>query len=292
MIFLIFYADVYFLINFTVDTIALYFAAAISKIPTSVRRILLLSVLGAALATVSVIFADGAAGELLLSFIYFFAVAFFAAADISFYRRVKVTVIFAVFEFLIGGFVAFGYGILDRCLYTTLKNTDADAPNRNLLLLCVMVLLSIGVFKLLILFFSNTATQRCVRLEIQMLGKITVCEALIDTGNLLKEPNGMKPVILIKPDIAAKIHKAFPKNCEDLKNIDECFLNRISLIPISTVGGRGVLVGVAADKIDVIFNNKNKIKHTISAIIASDKEGGTYDGSGALLPASALDGIK
>ena len=41
------YVDVYFLINFTVDILALYFAAIFSKVPTSTRRLIISAVIGA-----------------------------------------------------------------------------------------------------------------------------------------------------------------------------------------------------------------------------------------------------
>ena len=48
------YIDVYFLINFTVDILSLYFASVFSKIPTSTKRLILSSVLGALVAVFAV----------------------------------------------------------------------------------------------------------------------------------------------------------------------------------------------------------------------------------------------
>ena len=43
-----FYIDVYFLINLTVDILALYFSAIFSKTPTSIKRLLIAGIIGAA----------------------------------------------------------------------------------------------------------------------------------------------------------------------------------------------------------------------------------------------------
>ena len=47
-----FYIDIYFLINFTVDILALYFSALFTKVESTVKRLILSSTFGALLASV------------------------------------------------------------------------------------------------------------------------------------------------------------------------------------------------------------------------------------------------
>ncbi len=290
--YLIFYADVYFLINFTVDIIALYFAAAVSKTPTSVKRLFLLGILGASLATISVLLSEELMWELILSVAYFFLVAMLISRGLSFYRKIKAVLFFAAFEFLIGGLVSFAYEFMDKHFYSFFSNMNPASPNRRLLLLALMVLISVGVFKFFILLFSGTACEKAVLVEVELLGRVTRFEALVDTGNLLKDPVGGLPVIMVKRCLAEKIHERFPFDSSELSSIDRCFLNRISLIPVSSVAGKCIAVGVRVDEIKISFGEKEGKCHTINAVIATDKEGGTYDGYEALMPAAAIDGVK
>ncbi len=287
---MVFYADVYFLINFTVDTLALYFAVSASKIASSVKRIIALAAMGALVALVSVLFFGGLLGELLLAAVYFPAVAIFISEKLTLYRRVKVTALFAIFEFLCGGAVSFGYGFLDRHFYLSGELSEAEEPNRRLLILAVLILLSIGIFKLVLLFFRNSATQKFFVVKITLLGKSVTADALVDTGNLLRDSSGM-PVILIKSTLAKKIHESFPLSDKELTNLPPELMPRISLLPLRSVGGRGILVGIRVDEVEII-SEKGTPRGVIRAIIAGDKEGGTYDGFEALMPAGALDDIK
>ncbi len=287
---MVFYADVYFLINFTVDTLALYFAVSVSKIKSSVKRIILLAAVGALLALLSVLYFGGLFGEMILACIYFPIVGVFISGNLTLYRRVKVTALFAIFEFLTGGVVSFGYEFLDRHFYWQEDFSSPEAPDRRLLLLAVMILLSMGVFKLLVLFFSHSVTERHVNLSLSLLGKDVSTEAFVDTGNLLRDTNG-KSVILIKRELAKKLHREFPLSDTELTELAPELVSRISLIPVKGVGARGILVALRIDSIKIISDD-GKERGEISAVVAADKEGGTYDGFSALMPAAALDDIK
>lgn len=285
---MVFYADVYFLINFTVDVLAIYFAASAARVPSSIKRILSLGAIGAALAVLCVLFTTSMLAEIGLAALYFTFVGALISPKISIYRRVKATALFAVFEALVGGIVGFGYEFLDRHLYARLKDTDSSAPNRRLLILSVMILLSIGVFKIFLLFFSRASSERSVIVELKMLGRTLTLEALTDTGNLLKEPSTMRPVILIKENA---LEQTFPELCTDVSKIctlDAALVKRICLIPMSKVGSKSLLVGFRPDEINVISESK---KHSIDAVIAQDTEEGTYGGFYALMPAAAIDDV-
>lgn len=289
---MVFYADVYFLINFTVDTLAIFFAVSVCKISTSVRRILFLAAIGAALALVNVIYGKGFAQEILLSLFYFFLIAVFAAKRISVYRRIKLAFIFVILEFLLGGLVEFAYGFLDRYFYTRSSDMKSVAePNRRLILLALTVLLSIALLKLLMLFFSHSESARVVTVEISLLGRTKLFDALVDTGNFLTDVSSKKPVILLKANAARSLNRAFPLDSSALANPDCGFLSRISLIPTSSLGGRKIIVGVRPDKIRIISKRNGSAEHVIDAVVAADNEGGTYDGYEALMPAAAIDDV-
>ncbi len=288
---MVFYADVYFLINFTVDTLALFFAVSLSRIPSSLRRILSLSAIGAVLALVNVLYGSGPVFELLLSLLYFSLTAILAARGISIYRRIKLTFIFAILQLLIGGLVEFAYGFLSRYFDSRPSYGEGIAePNRRLIILALTVLLSIALFKLVILFFSHTASARTVTLEISLFGMIESVEALVDTGNFLTDMS-KKPVILIKACVAKRLDRAFPTDPSELTDAERRFLSRISLIPASSLGGRKIIVGVRPDGIKILGGGGDSAKHIIDAVIAADNEGGTYDGYEALMPAAAIDDV-
>ncbi len=289
---MIFYVDVYFLINFTVDMLALYFAASLSKVKGSVVRLCLISGLGAFLSVAGVLFGGYFATEVLLGGIYFASSLTFAARGTGFYRRMKTSVLLFVFQILIGGIVTFGYGLLDKYLYMFIYDRVSDEPNRRLLILSVLILLSIGVFKLLLALFSHTQSERQVEVQITLFeGCIEAC-GLVDTGNLLKEPSGLLPVILLKKSVASKLSADIPYSVEDVKNLQGRIAKRICLIPVHNIGGGKILVGIRPDTVNISLKNGKRKKNTINAVIAIDTEGGTYGGYEILVPSAALDDVR
>ena len=56
---MVFYVDVYFFINLTVDILAIYFSSRFAKIKTSFVRILSISVIGALLAVAEILLPTG-----------------------------------------------------------------------------------------------------------------------------------------------------------------------------------------------------------------------------------------
>ncbi len=285
---MIFYADVYFLINFTVDFLALHFATRFSKVKSSVLRLTLISALGALLAVFEVILLTSFLVTLALSVLMLLIVIFFIAGDIHRSRRIKCAVAFFVSEALIGGTVSFGYTLLDKYFYSELVNIETTSPNRRLLILSVMILLSVGVFKLIALLFSHTEAQRNVSAQIEFMGRVISTEALVDTGNLLRDPSTLKPVMLLKYEQAEKLASDIPKSIEDVLRSDGRYAKRLCVIPAKHVGGGRMLVGFRPDRITVTANG-NSEKITVDAVIAIDTEGGTYGGFFALMPAAAFN---
>ena len=280
------YIDVYFLINLTVDIISLYFATILSKTPTTTRRLIIASVMGA-LSAVGVIFLPeipllkiifGGLGLIFMGMI--------TPKGVSFRRKIKFTMAFLVFEALVGGGVSLIWNLFDKYLSHFFNSADGGALNRKMLFLSLIVLLCIGVFKMLVSFFSNIESEGSVDVEISFLDSKTTVSAFIDSGNLAKDPMDMSPVLLIKKDLAKII---LPENIIELSNIDgleRTVKKRIRLIPISRGGETHVLVGVKADTVRI---KRGDGFEELRVTIAIDKEGGSFGGYMALMPSAALD---
>ena len=96
----------------------------------------------------------------------------------------------------------------------------------------------------------------------------------------------MRIFIFIKKDLAKSI---LPENIIDLCDIDSLdrsVKKRIRLIPVSRGEHTRVMVGVKADSVKIIKDNKEE---DLSVTLAIDKEGGDYGGYMALMPSAALD---
>ena len=280
------YIDVYFLINFVVDLLSLYFASLFSKTPTTTRRLIISSGIGASVAVVTVFLPEVFTLKIAFSLVGLMLMGYIAPKPMRIRRKVKFILSFLIFTSLTGGAVTFIWSILDKYASQLFNEMEGGSVNRKTLFLSIILLLSIGVFKMIVSFFSSNECERSVDLEICFLDKKITVSSLVDSGNLAVDPMDMSPLMIVKRDVALQL---LPENIINLSNIDALDRNikkKIRLIPVSRGGETHVLVGVKADRISIIQGDS---KEEIMVTLAIDKEGGSFGGYGALLPSAALD---
>ena len=283
------YIDVYFLVNFTVDFLALYFSLAFSKVPSSIKRVLAAAIIASLVAVIAVLLPEIAILKLLVSGAGLILAVFVATFSVSLKRRARFLFAFLIFEALIGGAVSYVWGIFDKYLYDSISSSSGAPVNRKLLIFSVIVLISIGVFKMIVSFFSNIVSEGSVELEICCFDKKIKTEAFIDSGNLAIDPMDMQPVLFIKESLAKDL---LPENIIDLRDPDTLDRNvrkRIRLIPVSRGGVTHVLTGVKADSVSVCEGEKS---YPVSVTLAIDKEKGSYDGFFALISSGVVGNAK
>ncbi len=278
------YIDVYFLINFTVDLLSMSLAAKIAKIKVSPVALLFSSFLGGVYAVILVFIPEAPVAFLLISLLFLFVMIYVSSRGCTAIRKIKLLASFLISQILIGGMVYFFYGILERGLKS--NNIEESSVNRNLLMLGLIVLLSIGVLRLSMILFRKSWTEKSVKIKIVLFEKEYITEAFVDSGNLAIDPMDLAPIMLVKSGFGRKI---FPYGIPDLSEVDaisEKIKKRIRVIPISTAVGNKTLCGIRPDSVFVL---KNQVYEKINLTIAFDKEGGSYGGFEALIPMLALD---
>ena len=278
------YVDIYFLINFTVDLLSMSLAAKIAKIKVSPIALLVSSVLGGLYAVSLVFVPQNPTLFFFLSALFLCAMIFVSSRGCAVIRKIKLTASFLLSQILIGGMVFFSYGMLERS--AKMSEVEEGGVNRNLLVLGLIVLLSIGVLRIFMILFRNNWSERSVKIKIVFLEREYTTEALVDSGNFAKDPMDSSPVMLVKEGFGKRI---FPYGIPDLSEvyaISEKIKSRMRVIPISTAAGTETLLGVRADAVYVF---KKQRYEKINLTIAFDKEGGSYGGFEALIPMLALD---
>ncbi len=280
-----FYVDVYFLINFTVDLLALYLAVRVAHVRCGVARLCLAAAIGGAVAVVDVFLPSPSLIRPLIFIGCLVITAVIVAPGASLRRRGKLLLLFATVSLLLGGAVSFCYSLLDRML-GDLEIEEVGGENRGALILAVLVLFSIGVIKLLIMIFSDMLNEKTVTVEITVADTSVTADAMLDSGNLVKDPMNMNPVIFIKPSLAARLVPRCVTELNDLDKLDEDYRRRIRLIPVTRMNETHVMTGIRPDSVIVISGGK---RESISCTVAIDREGGTYGGYEALAPLAAIN---
>ena len=279
------YIDIYFLINFVIDLVALHFAAMFTKIKISNKRILMSSALGAISACITV-FLRLTILDIIISAISLVGMIFICTPKIGYKRRLALGISLLIFLSLIGGVVSFIWDLLSEIFAGYIL--ENDVVNRNMLFLSLIVLLSIGVLKMFITVLNGGKIDTKIEFQIKFLNKQCTSEALIDTGNLAMDPLGMKPVLIIKEKLAKDL---LPVSIIELKNIDDLdreIKKRIRLIPLSKGGTTHVYIGVVPNEVSIIKDEKKEI---IDVTVVIDKDGGDFGGFMALMPFSAIKNV-
>lgn len=279
------YIDIYFLINFTVDVVSLYFAALFSKLKCKNRRLILAAIVGA-FASCLIVFVDYAFISIVASMLSLAIMVFICVGIRISKRSVIFGLSFLVFISLVGGFVSYFWNLLSEIFEGYV--IENDRINRKVLLFAIIVLLAIGVFKMFITVMNTSNTDTKVNFTIRLLDKTCETEALIDTGNLAIDPMSMRPVMIMKRELARRLLSEEIIELSNVDEIDPSMRKRIRLIPITRGGATHVLVGVRPDSVSVKGENGYE---DIDVIIAIDKEGGDYGGFLALMPASAIRNV-
>ena len=279
-----FYIDVFFLINFTVDLISLYVCVRVLHARARMWRIALAALLGGAVAVVDAFIYTYPLLRVLLFCSGIIGASFIAISVYGIRRRIKFIAVFFTVELLLGGAVSFCYSMLDE-LFDSLGIKGGGSENRGALILALLVLISIGIIRLLIMIFTDILGERCVRVRITVADTTVEADALVDSGNMVKDPMNMHPVLFIKPDLAIRLVPRCVMELNDLDLLDQDYRRRIRLIPVTRVGGTHVMTGVRPDRVVVTMNG---VSEEVDFTVAIDKEGGSYGGYEALLPFAVI----
>lgn len=269
----ILYADVLFLINFSMDYLSLYAASRLLTMPSKTWRMLAGAILGGMYGVLSVIyFLQGFIGALSTFFIScgMVFIAFGRCDSLRGFFR-TVLCVWGIGA-LIGGFMTLFSGMFRRdASYTS----DADIPAAVLAVILFVRMAAKrggrGYADVSFSYGENTYTGR----------------ALIDSGNLLTDPISGLPVVLIRASDA----RTFAGNEVDGK-FAGVMSDRIGLspgvraVPVRGVTDTRILYGFLCHNLCIRQGRRMVCR---SAVICVDRQSNQgYGGCGVLLPSALL----
>ena len=238
------YIDVYFLINFTVDLLALYFSAALLHFPVSRFRLAISAVIGASFAVIAVLMHGRTILVLCLSAVCLMGMAVLLGKGGGLFRRMRLALLFLLFQMLIGGIVHWGYRFLAEKIGSL--ELESGAQNRKLLYLSVLILLAIGILRVSVSLLSHASGAQSREVEIVIEGKRFFGSALVDSGSFLRDPLDGTAVVLIKPLVARQLLPPAFIN-ENADALSQEYKKRLRLIPVRMVGVQKILFGIRPD---------------------------------------------
>jgi stage II sporulation protein GA (sporulation sigma-E factor processing peptidase) len=267
------YVDVLFLENFFMNYLLLYFVNRFCRCSAKVYKLLLSSAAGALY--IFVIFYPSLQmfTSIIIKIVVSLIMLFIAFSPCSIKAFIKLTIIFYIEAFCIGG--------CTLGIYYLGKQASFD-PNIQIHIspefFITSILIALLLIKLGFDYFDNYFRAEKNKIELQILLDKKECTltALIDTGNSLKDPLTNLPVVIV---YFKAIYGILPDNFKnrfehngDYTSIMEIIMNsslkpRIRLLPFKALGTEnGLLTGIKIDMI--IARTKNKAVIISNPVIA------------------------
>ncbi len=282
------YADVLFIINFSMDFLALYLVGRLMHRKLSAWRVIFGATLGAVYGVVGLIlpFAELAKAILSLSVMLLMCLI---AYDSRQGRRFLVSVfLFGGVNALIGGimtasFVHLGPYRTYISIGGSIHTVYGDIP---IWLFVILAGIS-ALFTWLIgkLFRRERGLRRCA-VKLAFDGEEKDLTGLVDSGNLVTEPFSDTPVMFLKEKEAAFMPEDLLFALKNgVESLDSDTVKRIRLIPLQTVSGSGVLVAAVPRRCYILVDGEWEAK---KVLVALDFTEGDFGGFPLLVPEALL----
>lgn len=273
------YADLYVLVNTGMDLLCLMISAALTHRKILRRRAILgalfggLYALGTLLSGVGGVFGvilDVAAAFLMCAIV-------FADKDTRLLFLWKVTAVYLITSFFLGGVMTALYTWLNRL------NLPLDALGEDgisVWLFAVLAAVSGFLTTRGGMFFGLSKKTQSVTVEAILFGQPLRFRAMVDSGNLLRDPlSGRSVIVVERKKLTRILPKNFPKDGELCGDYE--LAKKIRLIPTHTATGEGMLTAILPDSLTVIDGEGRR---AADYLIAPTSLGGRANGFDGLIP--------
>lgn len=268
------YIDVVLIENLIMNYIILYGTAIISKVTPKHIRLVLASTIGAIYAIVAYMSILKIYSTFILKIILSIIIIYIAFNPQNIKTMLKQLILFYLASFVFGGAAFF--------LIYVVKPQDIIMRNGVFVgtyPLKIAILGAIVGFAVIVLAFKiirNKLSKKSVfcNIKIKLCNNEVNTTALIDTGNLLKDPISNMPVIVVE---RTALYDILPKqilnNLEnilggDLENfsddIKQEYISKLKVIPFSSLGKQnGMLLGIKADEVNIESDEVSVTKENV-----------------------------
>lgn len=268
------YIDIVFFENLIMNSIILIATGIILKQKLSWIRILLASSLGAIYSILSYISELKIYSNFILKIILSILIIYIAYNPQTIKKLWKSILIFYLTSFVFGG-AAFALIYIVKPQEILMKNGLflGTYPLKTVILAAVVAFIVLVAAFTIVKSKISKKDMFC-DIEIELNSKKIETRAMIDTGNLLKEPITNTPVIVMEHTL---LYECIPKeildNLENIlggdfekipEEIKKEYISRLKLIPFSSLGKQnGMLVGIKADNVKIIEEEQEYEKKNV-----------------------------
>ena len=290
------YIDVLFLENFILNFIILYAAGLISKTKIKFWKLLIGSLIGTIYVIIYYYMRNKIYSNLIIKIILSLVMLYVSFTPKGFKEMIKIIVFFYLTSFAFGGAALGAIYVMDSQKITIQNGVIIGNYTLKTIFLGVAIAFAIVICAFKFVKAKFTKKDLLCNIAIKINQKEIKTRALLDTGNLLKEPITNIPVVVVEHTLLeGAIPKEILDNIEnilggDLEKISENtkneYMSRLKVIPFTSLGKQnGMLLGLKADGLTVeeeentknvdkviigIYNKKLSKKDEYKALVGID----------------------
>lgn len=263
---LVIYADILFLINFSVDFLCLFISGRLLGRSFRAVRMILASVFASLYSFLPYLLDMSGASFIPLHILAAIAAVLIAYGFAGIKKLLLHSLTFIATEALIGGLVTAIYSV-------TARYSDGIYADVSALSLALALGVSAAAALLYGLICRKKVRLRAVRARILYNGERTGVDLLVDSGNLVSEPFSALPVIVLSSTVLPP-----PFDRPD----PESYPLPLRAIPFNTSSGRSCMYGFMPDGIELCPLGKKPQR--VEAYIGIDVNTKSFSGYDGLLP--------
>ena len=278
------YIDIILLENLCMNYIILFATAYIMKLKISHIRLVASSGIGAIYSIMLYMQILPIYSNLIMKIVLSIAMVYIAYMPRNIKNIVKQLIIFYLISFAFGG-CAFALLYFIKPENIIMKNGVYIGTYPIKIALLGGIVGFVIAFKII----KNRASKKDIiyPLEIKINEKSISMNALLDTGNMLKDPITLMPVIVVEKEMLYDfLPKEILNNLEkiiggDTKEVTEKnveYMSKFRIIPYNSIGRQnGLMLGFKADKVKIIIDDEEKeVNNAIIGIFNESFNSNTY----------------
>lgn len=281
------YIDVVLVENLIMNYIILLATGVILKIKIKHFRIIMSSLIGAIYTILAYVITIPIYSNFFLKFLLSIIIIYVAYNPPNVKKMWKFLIVFYLTSFVFGG-AAFALIYIVKPQDILMKNGLflGTYPLKSVVLAGIIgFIIIITAFKIV----RNRITKRDIykKIKIEINGKHINLNAMLDTGNMLKDPITGSPVIVVEKSILYEIlpielldniENILDGNLEKISEyIKDKYIKRLKFIPFSSLGRQnGMLVGMKPDFVEIMDEQTSSTRQDI--IIGIYEKSLTKDG--------------
>ena len=269
----VFYADVFFLVNFGIDILTVCLTAKMCRIRIKTVRAIAGAVVGA-LSTVFITllfngfiyYVSGIAAAILMSLTAFGAVSFFSLLR-------QTAILWSTACLLLGAVTSLKTAI------ESISGTGGRIAAAVAFAVAIPIVIIVSRFK------RERSEKKAAYVRFSICGKTVGLLCLVDSGNLLKDPVSGDPVIIVASGASSSLPAeliSFLLNGSEDSPLD--IQRRIRAIPAKTMYGEGLLYAIRPDALSVDGTERKAL------ISLREAEKGSFSSYDGIVPLSVTGG--